>query len=129
MEDQLYIAKDRDGRVFLYSGGSPKTINGREWSNDTLATRIHNHSILDGIPWDKSLHKATLTITPILPDPREELKVDDKVWVWDIDGQKKLPRYFSSYSKGREGICCFANGTASFSTNHITTHWDCWEKA
>lgn len=126
MEDQLYIAKDRDGRVFLYSGRSPKIIDEREWSNNTLATRIHNHSILDGFPWDKSLHIATLTTTPIIP---EELKVDDKVWVWDIDGETKLPRYFSSYSKDRVGIYCFVDGTASFSANHTTKHWKFWKKA
>lgn len=65
-------------------------------------------------------------------DPREELKVDDKVIVKHEYGPEEY-RHFSHYEKDKEGIYCFDNGMTSFTTINsiyvLTSKWSKWRKA
>lgn len=128
-----YVSKDECGNIWAHELipklGWYKWYNRKGKNNTCCLKFIHLP-----MPWDKSLHKLirdkdgfVVDLEPYTPDPREELKVDDKVWVWNNKGIK-YPRYFSSYDPDDCGISVFMVGSTSFSANG-TSHWDYWEKA
>lgn len=130
-----YVSKDECGNIWTHEL-IPKLgwygWNNRKGKNNTCCLKF----IHLPMPWDKSLHKLirdkdgfVVDLESYTPDPREELKVDDKVWVWNFDGRPKRPRYFSSYDKDKRGISTFIDGATSFSTDGGLIHWECWEKA
>lgn len=72
-----------------------------------------------------------MIVAPEEPVRLPDLKVDDKVIVWDNDGET-APRYFSHFTKDGK-ICCFSDGATSFSVDKDSnglpriTIWDNYE--
>jgi len=71
-----------------------------------------------GKPFDAVLWPRARKIKP-------NLKVDDKVLVWDAKSLKKYKRYFKGWNKD-DKIVCFSLGTTSWSAENENT-WDYWE--
>ena len=116
-----YITKDSCDTEYLYS---EKPAEG------AIRFRVHNGStiespflpILKDIPWRESLHE-------ILPDgtlrkPLPDLKIDDKVLVWNFSQPCPVPRHFAGWKSGK--ITCWYSGRTSHTSELICT-WDNWK--
>jgi hypothetical protein len=62
--------------------------------------------------------------------PLPDLEVDTKVIVWDDgdDDDDRHKRYFSHFNEDGK-ICCFLDGTTSWTAEEQVTSWDYWELA
>jgi hypothetical protein len=84
------------------------TIDGKYHVNDTYPTLF----------WNEVKIPKEAFIKP--------LPINTKVLVWDDDGMCKKQRYFSHFDS--DGwICCFNNGTTSWTTRGEPTCWKNWE--
>lgn len=132
--DFNFIAKNGVGSLILFK--SAPTLAKDHWIGDRwweLSTRM-----LDlGPIWKDSVHRLirdgegyVVDLAHYIPDPREELKVDDVLWVWHNNREFKVPRCFHSYSKSEEGIRVFIQGmtllTASSEEKCVVcySHWE-----
>lgn len=59
------------------------------------------------------------------PDPRVDLKVDEKVPVKDKLDSEYIHRHFSHFENGK--IYCFRDGQSSWSSNRGTLSWGEWK--
>ena len=88
----------------------------------TIDGRNLLESVVPVLFWDE--------VKPIIPPekPLPKLKVDTRVFVWDLNKMGKLNRYFSHFGLNGK-IHCFLDGSTSWSNNEVTSSWDNWELA
>lgn len=135
LKDGLYVAKDSNGEIWAYSTKPTKT--GGYWylEEPELAIEIEiSPEFFDNLPdlgpWDKSLHKVVNgELVPVIDRP--DLKIDDKVWVCDMEPigtthrDRYVPRHFAGWSKGGRGIRTYACGRTSH-TGSTSVTWSKW---
>ena len=55
--------------------------------------------------------------------PYDDFKTDDKVWAWDVPGEKPKKRYFSHVGENGKPYC-FRNGATSWTSDSETNYWE-----
>jgi hypothetical protein len=128
LKDYRWIAKDEDGRIFLYRGRPEISFFKPLWvakdSGCCLDETVHLFSIPDLGHWRDSLHE-------ILPDgslrkPLPDLKVDDKILVKFTDHGPWERRHFSHYDTDRGCVRVYGDGCTSWTSNVSTVKVKDW---
>jgi hypothetical protein len=126
LDDQYqWLAMDKCGSWWLYIdrpslGLSKWNGYGDGGSNYIASSRCFLIPQCDN--WKKSLHKRTgkNKWKPVVDVP--DLKVDDKVIVWNKTGFSRHNRHFSHFD-GSGKINCFIGGNTSFTSEEGTASW------
>lgn len=83
--------------------------------------KLHSANIFPRLFWNEFEIPKEAFIKPL-----PKLEVDTKVLVWNEDGDVIQRRHFSHFNSNGK-ICCFIEGTTSFTSKAFNSCWDNWE--
>ena len=119
-----WIAKDEDGRVYVYEN-MPK-MSEQGWYGTSAALPCVRIIGLSNIHWDQSLHEIRHTVDGIIliPSWKPSFIVDDPVMVKNFDDEQWMCRHFARWGVRGE-LLTWEYGTTSFTSQHgFTAKWN-----